>query len=527
MEAVKESIVSLFRVVVAEIRTKSTSEVLGVLFALILAPLLSWYALAWMTSPLRGIPGPFFAGWTNLWRLLAVWSDEYPQRIHKLHKRYGPMVRVGPNTVTLDFPELIKTIYGTDGKFPKTEFYASSSAIVDGKLHYTLFAQPDPELHAMAKRPVAKYYTTGAALALEPQMDRAISELMTQLDERFAKRAKPCDLWRWSLYLTWDLSSYIIFSRRFGYLERGSDFDNSIALSAGINSYFQTVGQMPWLDFLLDKNPVMKIGPAPFINLTKIAVDGYTARLTGQDKEFDPDFPDYLQNFINAKAENPDAVNGGAVIAYTLVHIIAGADTTAIVVSSIIYYILSHPDVMSKLVAEVRAAGFAKDKPVAYNAARQLPYLDAVWLEVSRLQPIAGMLYERYVPAEGIALPNGTFIPGGSVIGLNPYITNRNPSVFGPDAEVFRPERWLQLPGEDTDTWNSRLRLQRSVVDMNFGGGSRICLGKNLGTVELYKIVATLVNRYDISLEGDGGWELEGGWVRKPKRLMVRLGIRK
>jgi len=62
---------------------------------------------------------------------------------------------------------------------------------------------------------------------------------------------------------------------------------------------------------------------------------------------------------------------------------------------------------------------------------------------------------------------------------------------------------------------------------MNFGGGSRICLGKNLGIVELYKIVATLVNRYDIDLVGNGGWELEGGWVRKPKRLMVRLDIRK
>ena len=34
------------------------------------------------------------------------------------------------------------------------------------------------------------------------------------------------------------------------------------------------------------------------------------------------------------------------------------------------------------------------------------------------------------------------------------------------------------------------------------------------------------VNRYDMTLEGDGGYELEGGWVRKPKKLVIRLGIR-
>lgn len=64
-------------------------------------------------------------------------------------------------------------------------------------------------------------------------------------------------------------------------------------------------------------------------------------------------------------------------------------------------------------------------------------------------------------------------------------------------------------------------------MDLNFGAGARICLGKNLGIVETYKIVASVVNRYDIVLEGgDGGWELEGGWVRRPKRLWVKLGVR-
>jgi hypothetical protein len=37
----------------------------------------------------------------------------------KLHEKYGPVVRVGPNHLDLDLPELIKTVYGTDGKWKK------------------------------------------------------------------------------------------------------------------------------------------------------------------------------------------------------------------------------------------------------------------------------------------------------------------------------------------------------------------------------------------------------------------------
>jgi len=526
MGGLQESLLPLFEATVLYVRSKGVPELAGIILTAIAVPLFSWYALSWASSPIRNIPGPFLAGWTNLWRLRAVRSNKYALIMAELHKKYGPAVRIGPNTVTLDYPELIKTIYGTDGKFLKTEFYAASSAMIEGKIHYTLFGEPNPDTHAVMKRPVAKYYTTGAAQALEPQMDRAFSEFCAQVDKRFARTGEVCDMWTWSLYLMWDVSSYIIFSRRFGYLEHGSDFDNSISLSATINSYFQLVGQMPWIDFWLDKNPLVKIGPVTFTSLTKLAVDGYTARLTGNDKDFNPDAPDYLQHYIDAKSEHPDVVNDGAVIGYTMLHIIAGADTTAIVTSTVLYYVLSHPDVLSKLVDEVRAAGIPKDQPFPYNVARQLPYLDAVWLEVSRLQPIAGMLYERYAPAEGLTLPNGTFIPPGTVIGLNPYITGRNQSVFGPDADTFRPERWLKLPGEGVEEWNSRLRLQRSVVDLNFGAGSRICLGKNLGIVETYKIIAIMVNRYEMALDGDGGWEVVGGWVRKPKALRMKMRVR-
>ncbi len=48
-----------------------------------------------------------------------MWSGRYPQRIKKLHDQYGPAVRIGPNLLDLDYAELIRTIYSTDGKWRK------------------------------------------------------------------------------------------------------------------------------------------------------------------------------------------------------------------------------------------------------------------------------------------------------------------------------------------------------------------------------------------------------------------------
>lgn len=57
-----------------------------------------------------------------MWRLGQVLSGEYAPRMKKLHEKYGPIVRIGPNLLDLDFPELTRTIYGTDPKWKKVGY---------------------------------------------------------------------------------------------------------------------------------------------------------------------------------------------------------------------------------------------------------------------------------------------------------------------------------------------------------------------------------------------------------------------
>ncbi len=138
-------------------------------------------------------------------------------------------------------------------------------------------------------------------------------------------------------------------------------------------SSFSAVGQMPFLDFLFEKNPIVHIGPPNLMSVAMVALGSLGARMQGQDKDFNPAVPDLLQHFIAAKTAHPDTVDDNTIMGYMMIPLLAGADTTAITIRAIFYFLLRNRATYKKLQDEVLAAGFSTDKPVPYSAARALP----------------------------------------------------------------------------------------------------------------------------------------------------------
>ena len=130
---------------------------------------------------------------------------------------------------------------------------------------------------------------------------------------------------------------------------------------------------MPFLDFLLEKNPIVHIGPPNLMSVAMVALGSLGARAQGQDKDFDPSVPDLLQHFIEAKTSHPDVVDDNTIMGYMMIPLLAGADTTAITLRAIFYFLLQNRAAYQKLQDEILAAGFSTDKPVPYSAARALP----------------------------------------------------------------------------------------------------------------------------------------------------------
>ncbi len=65
------------------------------------------------------IPGPFLASVTDIWRLVQV-AKGGPQKVDlELHRKYGNLVRLAPNLISVSDPEEIPTLYGISSKFKK------------------------------------------------------------------------------------------------------------------------------------------------------------------------------------------------------------------------------------------------------------------------------------------------------------------------------------------------------------------------------------------------------------------------
>lgn len=128
----------------------------------------------------------------------------------------------------------------------------------------------------------------------------------------------------------------------------------------------------------------------------------------------------------------------------TLTH---GIDTTAIGILANLGYIIGNSRVQKKLQQELdqayKSLGLdAEARDFTFKEVEKLPYLSAVITESTRLHPSIQYQLPRYVPPEGVQL-GPYFIKKGTICGISPRSMNRSKEIFGPDADVFRPERWI------------------------------------------------------------------------------------
>lgn len=90
--------------------------------AILLSVLVGWLVRNRYYNGLNKYPGPFLASLTDWWRFIDVYKRR-PEVTHiALHKKHGPIVRLGPNTLSFSDPEAIKTIYGLNKGFVKVRY---------------------------------------------------------------------------------------------------------------------------------------------------------------------------------------------------------------------------------------------------------------------------------------------------------------------------------------------------------------------------------------------------------------------
>lgn len=154
--------------------------------------------------------------------------------------------------------------------------------------------------------------------------------------------------------------------------------------------------------------------------------------------------------------------------------------------------LMTSPKACEALVQEIRQVSDTVSFPISWAQTQTLPYLQAVILEGLRMWPPIGGLGFKTVPPQGDTI-NGYYVPGGTEIGQGFFAIGRSKLVWGQDADVFRPERWLNV-GE------GELRAMRNAIDTVFGHGKYSCMGKPIAMMELHKAVFELTRHFDMSV---------------------------
>ncbi|KAI1078693.1 cytochrome P450 [Whalleya microplaca] len=479
----------------------------------LLVPLLITVRLLYKryASPLRSYPGPFLASCSRLWKIMSTASERTHLEHIELHRKYGPIVRIAPNEVSFSSPQIARTVLSAGKRFYKTDFYG----VFPPPENPDIFTETREDVHAMKKKVANVPYSMAAMRQLSPFIDDTIDFLTSRLDSFCPDPLSPAltnaavagkkpvvDLGAWLHYFAFDVLGEVAFGRSFGFLAAGFDKEDAIKTIDDSQKYNGIVGQVPELDHFLRRNPLWKFIPAfnPANALvTRIALEEMSKR---RPFEFEREGKgaggdgreDLMASLIKGHLKDKDKFHEGDIFAVAHGAIFAGSDSTASTMQSFFWQMLAHPRVHSRLVSEIEAATADGTIPpsgnIGWTEAQNLPYFQACLKESMRVRPAVGLNITRLVPPEGIEL-DGRHFPGGTRLALNGWVLHRDKEVFGNDADFYRPERWLEDP--------EVARVMERYM-FQFGGGSHVCIGRNLALLEINKVVPRLLRDYDFQL---------------------------
>ncbi|KAK1852226.1 cytochrome p450 [Colletotrichum chrysophilum] len=476
--------------------------------------------------PLAKFPGPFWGSVTRLWITYHNIKQDECQTLQALHKKHGPIMRITPTMLLVTDATKLPEIYHRNAN--KSQHYITGSF---GKTE-SLFNMQDHTVHARYRKIAAAPYAFSNIKKMEPLLDHHIDRWIEKLDNNFASPGKRLDFAPWAVYLVYDIVSDVGFGQPFGFIEQEKDVEGLIQgfhdglVPFGIMARcwpFTNWVKSTFLGKYLVATPEQDSGIGTLMRFRDRLI---AKRFEDIEKGATNGRIDLLQTFIEARDEKGEPLDLEYIKAEILLVLLAGADTTGTAFQAFMIHVLTHPEVYERLMEEIDTqtrAGNLSDIPQYAEVQAHCPYYTACVRETLRLNPSAPNIFPRIAGA-GVQL-FGQHVPEGTELTCNPWLVHRDEAVFGPDAEVFRPERWL----ESEEKTKEMLKY-----NMGFGYGARVCLGRDLAMMELSKAPLQLFRRFKpeaINKTDPGRYVVKGGvsfyedmWInieRRPKTLQI------
>ncbi|KAL0954060.1 hypothetical protein HGRIS_005210 [Hohenbuehelia grisea] len=422
--------------------------------------------------PLSQFPGPFLNRISSLRMVATIYYGKRYSDIERLHEAYGPFVRIGPNSLSVNLHDAVNKVYAAANSLDKGPAYRAGHLPGNG-----IFFMQNRKDHDQRRRIWAPAFTTSTLPIYEVYALERCVELIACVSRR-AKARGVCNLSEVIAHWTYDLMGDVVFGRSSDLnLMKNGDPRRLISSGQLATACFDILGEAPWLFDICWHLPIVDAIRALQTAAQEMMSKWLVSSTRGES--------DILSHLASASAP----LSRDDLALESLFAIQAGSDTSSSIISLLMFYLIRHQGVYRRLQSELDTC-FTKENVNARDSVlRELPYLNAVIEEGLRLgAPLPGL--RRVVPAHGITL-SGTFIPGGTTVSVPAWAQNVSEENFFPDPKEFKPERWLE-GGLGPDS-----RCRRSAV-MSFSFGTFSCLGKALAYQQLRLIVAHLVVHYDM-----------------------------
>ncbi|KAF7592319.1 hypothetical protein BBP40_000375 [Aspergillus hancockii] len=482
--------------------------------ALLAALLYKYVVYPYTLSPISSIPNAHYTS-----PISPRWIEKQRNTgrevltIHDLHQKHGPVVRLGPNELSVNSLSGLKTIY--TGAYEKHTFYSDvfinfQTPNLVGTIHNNL--------HARLKRMLSRIYSKSFLQESQDLRDISsivLSQRLFPILRRVAKSGEAINVLPLFQAVGMDFTSSYLFGTK-----------NSTTYILHLPEWQQ------WLDEY-EKFKYMSV-EARYMGFIEAWCLSYCHKVENNDHPNDvPIATDaVVYNQLRQSLEkDPDNRPLELAIASELLdHLVAGHETSGITFTYMMWELSQRPELQKKLRQELltltptlESLSVSNDtgslpslpSPSAIDA---LPLLDAILRETLRLHSPAPAPLPRVTPASatGVTIDGYHNIPAGVRVSSSSYSLHRIEEIYPQSAEWI-PQRWIEpQPGKIHD-------MRR--LFWPFGSGGRMCLGSNFALQEIKLVMAAVYTNFTTSIVDDEGIEQDHAFISLPtgRKLMLKF----
>ncbi|KAI1495743.1 cytochrome P450 [Biscogniauxia marginata] len=388
----------------------------------------------------RAFPGPKLAAASKLYHLFKAADSRQHLFLDKLHKQYGDFVRTSPNEITIFHPDAIIPIHGSNSRCTKTDWYDNLAPV-----NAVVLARSRDE-HDWRRR----IWDNGFSIKALKQHEETVLEHARLVEKAINERLdQTINATTWFEYYGFDVMGVIQYSRSFGMLESGRNHWVLDVFKAGtiILGYMTST---PWLIHIVDS----------------LSFYGGTIGWLIED----------------AKENSTIESHWNWLVGDFLTLVTGGTEPVISAIVFLFYHLMHDPKHAAAIRREIVALTSYSDS----TQLNSLENLNACIYETFRLHPSIPSGGLRMTPSGGIKV-NDTYIPGHTTVLVPQYTVARREDCFERPNE-FLPERWT----------TEQHMVKNKTAFMPWGVGIYMCVGKNLGLMEIRTLAVVLLDNFDI-----------------------------